>query len=198
MVEADYARQLPAALVLLPDVGELRDLDQLLGLARQQLEEAMYAHFHGTVVVERIDLEGAGYELATCPVILARFLSRTGARNPVQELLARLRHEAILVVEHLEVVGDHFRERGQVAAIEECGEERLVGGSNFVGQLLSRRGTGGLRQPGFREGKHDQSRREPIPDLHGVTYFHFSRATIRPISACAALSSGTVSFDSLM
>ena len=70
-----------------------------------------------------------------------------------------------------------------------------IGGGHFVGQLLRLRGACPLRAAEFRPRQQCQSRHQGDTDLHVVPYFHFSRATMRPISLSACKSS---SFDIVM
>src|ERR1700746_2376863 len=118
MVIADDTRQLPLAAVLLPDVQKLRGLGHAVGLAALDRVEVVPACLDGAVVVQRIDAEAAGDELAARAEIGSVADAGAMLRDILDEFRSRGLHQAVLVVEELEVVGDEVLQRRDVAAAE--------------------------------------------------------------------------------
>src|SRR5690349_19455813 len=94
VVVAKRARHAPSALVLLPDRGEERDLDELLRLVRKEAVEAVLANLDGAEVVDRIDLHGSRHDLATRAIVLAGLLPGAHALDGLHELRAGRRAAA--------------------------------------------------------------------------------------------------------
>src|SRR5688572_7056488 len=89
MVVAEHTRQLPAAALFLPDMGELRDLGQTARFVLEHRVEAVDAGLDGAVVVDRIDLHRLGHEFARGEEIGADRLALALVVRRLVELLAR-------------------------------------------------------------------------------------------------------------
>ena len=108
MVDADYARDLPRAIFVLPDVDELRFPDDAVVLF-PRVKEAMHADFNRAIALQWINFKSSGHEFPL-------HFSTQIVFECLHDLLSA-NHEPGLVVIKLRVVGPEGRLGLHVAAI---------------------------------------------------------------------------------
>ena len=119
---------------LSPDVGKLGHITGLVRLSVPDNEKTVNAGLDSAVMAQRVNFHADQFSTRTD--FLPRLLALTCLPDNLYELGTIGRHQAVLVMVKLEIVGEKVLEGGKVAVFEDSVEQLRVHGLEFSKQAI--------------------------------------------------------------